>query len=140
MKTTLALALLLCLIARSHAADLSGQMSLNFSKSNSTLQANESISVNTTSVFYISSVAAITTADVTVAMGDLPSIGYVLLRNLAPTSTNPTPTLLIGPDGSAYQLALKAGESALFRWNQPALHLKASTNLPLNAAIRILSN
>lgn len=126
--------------AAAHAADFNGQVSFNFNKSNSTLQASEQISANTTSVFFMSAVKSIGTADVTVATGDLPSIGFVMLRNLAATSTNATPTLLIGPDGSSYPLALKAGESALFRWNQPALHLKADTNLPLNAAIRILSN
>ncbi len=139
-----AIAVAVALVYASRAADINASVSLSYSKSNATVQASESISVNTSTTYFQDSVVSVGTNDEAIALGDVATVGYVMVRNMTATSTNATPILKIGADGTNYWLKLKAGEVALFRWAESAIHAVTDTNgsttSSINAQFRIFSD
>lgn len=67
-------------------------------------------------------VQAIGTSDESLALGDVSTIGFVMIKNLDPTNY-----VTIGSDGTLYPLKLKPGEAFMGRWNAAAIHVKANT-------------
>ena len=72
--------------------------------------------------YFVSGVQNIGTTDETVSLGDIGTVGWVLLKNLDGTNY-----VTAGSDGSVYPIKLKAGEEIKTRWNGAAVHLKANT-------------
>src|ERR1043166_6864209 len=103
-------------------AELSLKTVLTYSKNNA------SVARSISSQFVVSAsplsqgVQNIPTTDATLDLNAIGTIGYVYVRNLDATNY-----IIIGSDGSAYPLKLKAGEWAVFRWNAAAIHVKANT-------------
>jgi hypothetical protein len=65
---------------------------------------------------------SIGTTNVSLAKGNVSTIGYVFLRNL-----DLSLPITIGSDGILYNLTLKAGEFALCRWNAAAIQCKTAS-------------
>ena len=65
---------------------------------------------------------SIGTVDETVALGDVASIGEILIQNLDATNF-----ITVGPDGSSYPIKIMPGRHARCQWNGAAIHLKADT-------------
>lgn len=70
----------------------------------------------------IKDVKAVTTSDTVLPLGDVGTVGYLMIRNLDATNF-----VTLGTDGTNYGLKLKAGEFMLVRWNAAAIHAKADT-------------
>lgn len=105
------------------SAELNLQASLAFSKSNASVAT-----IVPSTLFDVSGTVAhkevqnIGTSDEVLNLGDLSTIGWVLLRNLDATNY-----IIVGSDGTLYPIKLKAGEFTFCRWNAAAIHAKANT-------------
>jgi hypothetical protein len=104
------------------ANELNLNASLSFVKNAAQVQRNINSSLTVTGNSIVQAVQNIGTADETLALGDISTIGYVFFHNLDGTNY-----IQIGSDGALYPLKLKAGEWALLRWNAAAIHAKANT-------------
>lgn len=67
-------------------------------------------------------VQAIGITDETLPLGDVSTIGFVMMKNLDATNY-----ISVGSDGTLYPIKLKPGEIFLGRWNAAAIHAKANT-------------
>lgn len=70
----------------------------------------------------IRNAVSIGTSDETLDLGDIATIGFVILHN-----TDSTNFITVGPDGISYPIKLKPGEWFQGRWNGAAIHAKADT-------------
>lgn len=104
------------------ANELNLNTTFTFNKNGSTLQRSVSVNVTVSGNVTQYGVQTIGTSDETIPLGDIGTIGYVYLKNLDVTNFTTA-----GTDGSNYQIKLKAGETALFRLNGAALHMKSNT-------------
>ena len=89
--------------------------------SNVTLPAKVN-SITVSGKHYVRKTQTIGTTDETLDLGDIGTIGVVVLTNQDATNY-----ILIGPDGSSYPIRLKPGEGFPFRWNGAAIHAKANS-------------
>jgi hypothetical protein len=104
------------------SAELQIQASLKFSKGGANIETNfPSSYFDVSGTVGDKEVQAIGTADEVLNLGDIATIGYVMLRNLDATNY-----ISIGSDGTLYPIKLKPGEVALVRWNAAAIHAKAN--------------
>jgi hypothetical protein len=104
------------------ANEISIGQSLQVLKNGATIQKSASASITLTGNYFMSGVQNVGTTDETIALGDIGTVGVVYFKNL--DSTN---FVTFGADGTNYHIKLKAGESALLRWNGAAVHAKADT-------------
>jgi hypothetical protein len=81
--------------------------------------------VQVTGIHSMHDQVVLSTGDLTLSKGNIATIGYVFMRNLDITNT-----ILVGPDGTTFQIALRAGEYGLFRWNAAAIHAKSGLGTP----------
>ena len=104
------------------ADELNISISGTLDKNGASTQFNSNDTVTQTGNAVIKQTISVGTADETLALGDVGTIGYVFLHNLDGTNY-----IDFGTDGTTYPIRLRAGESALFRYNSAALHAKANT-------------
>ena len=105
------------------ANEISTSTNFSFQKnSNPPVNWTASKSITVAGSYFVSGIQNVGTGDETVALGDVGTVGHVLLKNLDGTNF-----ILAGSDGSVYPIKLKAGEEMKTRWNGAAVHLKADT-------------
>ena len=105
------------------ANEIQTSTTFTFSKNGSPPQ-NWSVSgsINVTGNYFVTGIQSIGLVDETIALGDIATIGYVLLKNL-----DATHFVSFGVDGSTYPNRLLAGEECKVRLNGAAIHLIADT-------------
>lgn len=104
------------------ANELNISGALRFVKSpNQTVESIATAIISITGTKYVVGVQSIGTSDEVVAIDDIGTAGFCLVKNL--DSSN---YIEIGADGTTYPIKLLAGEFALFRING-TLHAKANT-------------
>lgn len=96
--------------------------SLRYSKSGDNLTGTFSKATDPASDARIDLNISVGTSDETVALGDIGTIGEIIILNL-----NATNFITCGPDGSSYPIKIKPGSYASVCWNAAAIHLKADT-------------
>lgn len=117
------------------SAELLVAASLKFSKGGSLFEANfPSTYFDVSGSVGNKQVQAIGVTDESLALGDVATIGFVMLKNLDPTNY-----ITVGSDGTLYPIKLKPGEAFLGRWNAAAIHAKATT-APCNLEYTIISD
>lgn len=117
------------------SAELLLQASLKFSKGGAVVEANfPSTYFDVSGNFGNKEVQAIGITDETLNLGDIATIGFILLRNLDATNY-----ITVGSDGTLYPLKLKPGEFFLGRWNAAAIHAKANT-APCNLEYTLIAD
>lgn len=117
------------------ASELLLQASLKFSKGGALFETNfPSTYFDVSGSVGNKQVQAIGTSDEVLPLGDVATIGYVMLKNLDATNY-----ILVGSDGTLYPIRLKPGEVALMRWNEAAIHAKANTAI-CNLEYTIIAN
>lgn len=105
------------------SAELLLAASLKFNKGGALFEANfPSTYFDVSGTVGNKQVQAIGTSDETLPLGDVSTIGFVMLKNLDPTNF-----ITVGSDGTLYPIKLKPGEPCLVRWNAAAIHAKANT-------------
>lgn len=105
------------------SAELLVAASLKFSKGGTLFESNfPSTYFDVSGSVGNKQVQAIGTSDESLALGDVSTIGFLMIKNLDPTNF-----VTIGSDGTLYPLKLKPGEAFMGRWNAAAIHVKANT-------------
>lgn len=75
---------------------------------------------------YVDRTFDLTTGDLTLGLGDISTIGFVMFRNLDATNS-----IVIGSDGTLFPIKVTAGRSSgPIEWNAAAIHAKASAGTP----------
>ena len=95
---------------------------LTVSKNGVTASDTFAINVTMSGDDYVAGTQVIGTSNETIALADIGTIGWVLIKNL--DSTN---FVEIGDDGTNYTVKLAAGEGCLFRFSGSSINLKADT-------------
>lgn len=117
------------------SAELLLQASLKFSKGGAVVETNfPSTYFDVSGSVGNKEVQAIGVTDETLNLGDISTIGFVMLRNLDATNY-----ITVGSDGTLYPLKLKPGEIFLGRWNAAAIHAKANT-APCNLEYTLIAD
>lgn len=99
-------------------------VNITFTKSNTTESKNLTDSFDVASAIYNKSRQTIGTADETLALGDVASLGFFVAKNCDATNF-----LELGHTSGTYSIKLKAGEICGFRVGSgmSAIHAKADT-------------
>lgn len=105
------------------ANEINTSTNLTFSKNGSPpVQWSTSGNVTVAGSYYSNGIVSIGTADESLPLADVGTIGFVCIKNLDATNF-----VLIGADGTNYPLKLLPGEECKTRWNGAAVHAKADT-------------
>jgi hypothetical protein len=96
--------------------------SLDFAKGILSLSvAPAALAIDVAGVHRIDDIGTATASDDTLSKGSIGTIGWFFIQNLGDTNN-----LLVGTDGTNYQVMLKPSESAAWRVNGSNVHVKSS--------------
>lgn len=105
------------------ANEISAGINFQFSKNGVILAVNSGgFSVSVAGSKSIRNTVSVGIVDELLDLGDIATIGFVILHNLDVTNS-----VTVGSDGLVYPVKLKPGEWQLVRWNGAAVHAKADT-------------